>query len=142
MLPLAVVVIVPFFVVRATGARMWSPLIQLPFGIVALTAGLLLLASTIGLFAGIGKGTLAPWDPTRSLVVRGPYAHSRNPMIAGFGSVRLLFWLLAVLAVNTVYFKLSEEPGLVRRFGGEYELYRRNVPMWVPRLKPWKKEGP
>ena len=52
-------------------------------GALLAAAGLAMLAWTVTLFIRIGRGTLAPWDPTRKLVVRGPYAHVRNPMITG-----------------------------------------------------------
>jgi protein-S-isoprenylcysteine O-methyltransferase Ste14 len=54
-----------------------------------------------------------------------------------FGSWSLLIWTLIFGAGNTLYFRLLEEPGLVRRFGEDYLVYRRNVPMWIPRLTPW-----
>lgn len=103
----------------------------------------------MALLATVGRGTLAPWDPTSRLVVRGPYRHVRNPMISGvllvllgeaafLGSLPVLAWFAAVLAVNAVYFPLVEEPGLSRRFGEDYERYRANVPRWVPRLRPWE----
>jgi hypothetical protein len=31
-----------------------------------------------------------------------------------------------------------EEPALREQFGEEYETYRRGVPGWWPRLRPWK----
>jgi protein-S-isoprenylcysteine O-methyltransferase Ste14 len=104
---------------------------------------------TVSLFARIGKGTLAPWDPTSRLVVVGPYRHVRNPMISGvltvllgeaalFGSLPLLVWFGAAFAVNAVYFPLVEEPGLRERFGGDYEAYCAKVPRWLPRLRPWE----
>jgi protein-S-isoprenylcysteine O-methyltransferase Ste14 len=110
--------------------------------------GLVLFVWTVALFATVGQGTLAPWDPTSRLVVRGPYRHVRNPMISGvlfvllgeaavLGSPALLIWAGAFLAVNAVYMPLSEEPGLRRRFGEDYETYAANVPRWVPRLKPY-----
>ena len=100
------------------------------------------------LFARIGRGTLAPWDPTRHLVVEGPYRHVRNPMITAvlavlageaalFGSPPLLIWCAAFFAINHVFFRLHEEPGLERRFGEEYRAYKRNVPRWLPRRAPW-----
>ena len=111
-------------------------------------AGVALVAWTATLFARIGRGTIAPWDPTRRLVVLGPYRHVRNPMISGvlaillgeaaiFGSLPLLLWFAGVFAVNAVYLPLVEEPGLRRRFGPEYDEYRANVPRWLPRLRPW-----
>lgn len=115
-------------------------------GLIAL--GLALVAWTVTLFAVVGRGTLAPWDPTSRLVVRGPYRHVRNPMITGvaailageaalLGSPALAAWVVAVVGVNAVYMPLVEEPGLRRRYGEAYEVYRANVPRWVPRLRAW-----
>jgi protein-S-isoprenylcysteine O-methyltransferase Ste14 len=89
-----------------------------------------------------------PWDPTRKLVVAGVYRYVRNPMIlsvimieAGesflFGSICLGLTALLFFVINHVYFILSEEPGLEKRFGLEYVEYKKNVPRWIPRLKPW-----
>jgi protein-S-isoprenylcysteine O-methyltransferase Ste14 len=109
---------------------------------------LLLIVRTTALFVSVGRGTLAPWDPTTRLVVRGPYRYVRNPMISGvlfvllgeaalFGSLALGIWFGLVLAVNAVYMPLVEEPSLQRRFGEEYERYRAHVPRWIPRVRPW-----
>jgi protein-S-isoprenylcysteine O-methyltransferase Ste14 len=117
-------------------------------GVLLLAFGLVLLYRTIRLFAGPGQGTLAPWDPPRRLVVEGPYRHVRNPMISGvlftlageavlLGSPPLAAWLALFFAINAAYFPLVEEPGLERRFGDDYRLYRRNVPRWIPRRTPW-----
>jgi protein-S-isoprenylcysteine O-methyltransferase Ste14 len=117
-------------------------------GLVLIGAGLALWVWTVRLFARIGEGTLAPWDATRRLVVAGPYRHVRNPMITAvvavlageaalFGSVGVLIWAAAFFVVNHLYFLLSEERGLERRFGEEYRLYRLNVPRWVPRRTAW-----
>jgi protein-S-isoprenylcysteine O-methyltransferase Ste14 len=114
-------------------------------GALLIALGLILVAWTVGLFATVGGGTLAPWDPTKRLVIRGPYRYVRNPMIDGvllillgeaalFGSAALLVWFAAVLAVNVVYIPLVEEPGLQERFGEEYEAYRAAVPRWLPRV--------
>jgi protein-S-isoprenylcysteine O-methyltransferase Ste14 len=125
----------------------FGPLFAL--GVLLVAVGLLLFVTTVALFARIGQGTLAPWDPTSKLVVRGPYRHVRNPMISGvlfvllgdaalLGSPALLIWATAFLAVNAVYMPLVEEPGLKRRFGEDYETYAANVPRWLPRLRPWE----
>ena len=117
-------------------------------GLALIAAGLAMWAWTVRLFARVGRGTLAPWDPTRKLVVEGPYRHVRNPMISAvlgvllgeaalLGSVGIAVWAAAFAAVNTVWFVLGEEPGLERRFGAEYRAYKRGVPRWLPRRTPW-----
>ena len=109
--------------------------------------GLLLMYETISLFATVGEGTLAPWDPPRRLVVRGVYRRVRNPMISGvffillgeaalFGSIAVLVWFLVFFAFQAIYMPLIEERGLARRFGEDYIVYKRNVPRWIPRLTP------
>jgi protein-S-isoprenylcysteine O-methyltransferase Ste14 len=50
----------------------------------------------------------------------------------------LLAWGLLAALINIVYIPLLEEPGLARRFGADYEAYRRNVPRWLPRRAPWE----
>jgi protein-S-isoprenylcysteine O-methyltransferase Ste14 len=154
-LPCVVDLVVPFllaFDFRHASLRVHFPypIVQIVSGTFFCAVGLVLLVATIFRFARQGKGTLAPWDPPKHLVVEGCYAYTRNPMISGvafvllgetalLGSLPVLVWFAVVVVVNTVYFKLSEEPGLVRRFGAEYVDYRRHVPMWIPRLRPWKR---
>ena len=110
--------------------------------------GLALFGWCLLLFARVGRGTLAPWDPTQELVKIGPYRHVRNPMISGvalmltgealfWGSWLLAGWAAVFILVNHLYFVVSEEPGLERRFGASYRAYRAGVPRWVPRLRPW-----
>jgi len=104
--------------------------------------------TSLARFARDGDGTLAPWDPPRRLVIRGPYRYVRNPMISGvvftlFGEALALqsrphlLWAMTFLAINLIYIPLLEEPDLVRRFGDDYRRYRRHVPGIVPRLSPW-----
>lgn len=115
-------------------------------GAIAIVAGLRLVVETVSLLATRGEGTLAPWDPTRRLVVRGPYRRVRNPMITGVGLIQLgeaillgstsiATWFGLFALANAVYMPLVEEPGLVRRFGDEYRAYRRAVPRWIPRRR-------
>jgi protein-S-isoprenylcysteine O-methyltransferase Ste14 len=147
LLPVVVTVVVPGIILWAGDEIDVNLALALP-GAVLIALGLALVAWTVKLFVQVGRGTLAPWDPTSRLVVRGPYRHVRNPMISGvlavllgeaavFGSVPLLLWFAAVFAVNAVYMPLVEEPGLRKRFGEDYEAYRANVPRWLPRLRPW-----
>ena len=117
-------------------------------GALFLLAGLRLAWQTIALFGSAGEGTLAPWDPTRKLVVEGPYRRVRNPMITGVGlillgeaailgspAIAIEFGVFA--ALNATYMPLVEEPGLLSRFGDEYAAYRAAVPRWVPRRTEW-----
>jgi len=155
LLPLVVTLVVPALIVWWTeevnvGWALSSGLAWLPvvLGLALVALGLTLVVWTVRLFVTVGQGTLAPWDPTSKLVVRGPYRHVRNPMISGvacvlageavvLGLLPLLLWLAAFVVVNAVYLPLVEEPGLRRRFGDDYDAYRANVPRWIPRLRAW-----
>ena len=141
LLPGTVCVLVPALLLDDPGLAPWPAAV---LGAVLLAVGVAVIGWTVSLFARVGRGTLAPWDPTSKLVVRGPYEHVRNPMISGviavllgeaalFGSPALLAWAAVVFAVNAVYFPLVEEPGLRRRFGAEYDAYAARTPRWVPR---------
>ena len=146
LLPVTVLIVVPLLIephmVPTSG-------FQLVAGLVVVLLGLFVMAQTILTFIRIGQGTLAPWSPTRKLIVGGMYAYVRNPMILGvitvllgesitFGSMSIFTWAALVFLINTVYFIFSEEPGLEKRFGDEYREYKRKVPRWIPRLRPWK----
>jgi protein-S-isoprenylcysteine O-methyltransferase Ste14 len=150
LLPGVVAVGIPVVLVSTTGTR--ATWVGIVVGAALIGVGLALIVWTVSLFASEGRGTLAPWDPTSRLVVRGPYRRVRNPMISGvlfvllgeaaaLGSVAVLLWFAAVFGLNAVYIPLVEEPGLVRRFGADYERYRRHVPRWLPRLRPWNQES-
>jgi protein-S-isoprenylcysteine O-methyltransferase Ste14 len=143
-LPGTVTVFVPALIVWLGGADV-EPVTG-AIGGVLIALGVALVAWTVTLFVKFGRGTLAPWNPTSKLVVRGPYRHVRNPMITGVGTIlagQALFfrsWGIAIelalfAGVNAIYFPLVEEPGLQRRFGAEYEEYRARVPRWLPRVR-------
>lgn len=129
-LPFVMAVIIPALLITQTGTfnpgwRLAFPMYFIPVvtGTVLIGGGLALAGVTINLFGTVGKGTLAPWDPTQHLVITGVYRYVRNPMISGvaailigeailFGSIPLLVWALGFMAVNAVYIPLVEEPGL------------------------------
>lgn len=155
LLPFMAVVVAPGLIVYYSPTLRigWSwppPLNLLPplLGSALIAAGLTLMAKSIWLFATVGQGTLAPWDPTQRLVVRGVYRHVRNPMITGvfcvilgeaalLGSRFILYWFVFFAVLNALYISVIEEPGLERRFGQAYVRYRQHVPRWLPRLSPW-----
>ncbi len=156
-LPFTVAVLVPLWIARRTGVELGLAARPLGLaaqgaGIVCLLVGAVLFVASLRRFAGEGQGTLAPWDPPRRLVVRGPYRHVRNPMISGvifllFGEALALVsrphaaWAIAFLALNLIYIPLVEEPQLERRFGDPYREYRANVGRFLPRLRPWQPPG-
>lgn len=149
-LPFMVTVVVPGLLLARFGRAGLPRAAALPLlGGILVLLGLVLAGSTIRLFATAGEGTLAPWDPPRRLVVAGVYRHVRNPMISGVvailfgeaalaGSSALLVWAAAFFGLNALYIPLAEEPALLHRFGQDYRDYKKNVPRWIPRLRPWK----
>lgn len=152
LLPAMATVVIPALLVIGYGTNVgWglpglAAVLPALAGVAAMGAGLRLAYETISLFGTVGEGTLAPWDPTRKLVIRGPYRRVRNPMITGvgliligeaavLGSTPILIEFAIFALANLVYIPLIEEPGLVERFGAEYEQYRRAVPRWIPRVQ-------
>jgi protein-S-isoprenylcysteine O-methyltransferase Ste14 len=152
-LPFVVTVVVPTWLARrdgialAIGATTTQVMAQAA-GIVLLSVGLLLFASSLRRFNAEGEGTLAPWDPPRRLVLHGPYRYVRNPMISGvifilFGEALLvlsrphLIWAVVFLAMNFVSIPLFEEPTAERsvRRGVRRVLSARS--RFIPRLRPW-----
>jgi protein-S-isoprenylcysteine O-methyltransferase Ste14 len=152
LLPFAATVVVPALILAGGDVDVaQAPLAVL--GVVLIAAGLATFVWTVSLLARLGRGTLAPWDPTSRLVVAGPYRYVRNPMITAvlsvllgeaalFGSTGILVWAGVFFAANLAWFPLVEEPGLVRRFGADYEAYRAEVPRWLPRLTPRRRSPP
>jgi protein-S-isoprenylcysteine O-methyltransferase Ste14 len=109
-----------------------------------LGTGAAIYAWTVWDFAAYGRGTPAPIDAPRRLVVRGLYRWTRNPMYVGVLCVilgqALLFraWSLVLYAAGValafhLFVRLYEEPHLRRTFGEDYEAYRARVPRWLPR---------
>lgn len=115
-------------------------------GLLCVGAGVTLVAACVWEFVRTGRGTLAPVDPPRKLVVRGLYRYVRNPMYLGVATILLgealvagsgaLFGYWAVFIVAANLFVIGyEEPSLRRRFGDAYDQYTRQVGRWLPRLR-------
>ena len=114
-------------------------------GMIIGVAGSLVALWCVFTFASVGKGTPAPFDPPRRLVVRGPYRFVRNPMYLGAAMALLgaaLFYQSLILASYCAFFLLVihfflisyEEPALRKNFGDEYETYCNRVRRWIPGL--------
>jgi protein-S-isoprenylcysteine O-methyltransferase Ste14 len=155
LLPFMVVVVIPRWLLRgwAVSDTHWAPDTPVELaahiaGSVIFVAGFSLFVWCVSLFARVGEGTLAPWDPTKRLVAVGPYRYVRNPMISGVltmligegvlhGSRVLAIWGVTFFAFNHLYFLVFEEPDLERRLGDDYGRYKASVPRWIPRRTPW-----
>jgi protein-S-isoprenylcysteine O-methyltransferase Ste14 len=144
-LPITVLIIIPLSIEKNLSFKNIFAIIA---GLFIICIGLFLIAVTISLFSRIGKGTLAPWSPTKKLVIAGLYRYVRNPMIIGviivlFGestailSWKILVWTVTFFIINNIYFTIYEEPNLEKKFGKEYQDYKSKVSRWVPRLRPY-----
>lgn len=161
LLPFMVTVVIPGVILWLTGPDtlgLWEfvPATRVGLSVVGgalVCLGLVLMFATIWLFVTVGKGTLAPWNPTQRLVVQGVYRHVRNPMISGVffillgeavltASLPILGWFAFFVVANAFYIPLAEEAGLLNRFGAEYLTYKQNVPRWIPSLREWPTESP
>ena len=112
-------------------------------GLLCIGLGAALLAACIVEFARSGRGTLAPVDPPRELVVRGLYRYVRNPMYLSVTTIILgellltgsralvVYWMIWFAAVN-LFVSGYEEPTLRRRFGASYDRYTQRVGRWLP----------
>jgi protein-S-isoprenylcysteine O-methyltransferase Ste14 len=99
----------------------------------------------------IGKGgptdgfNIAITPRTETLVVRGPYRYTRNPMVFGalsiYFSISLFFLSILCLLTMTIfsilivfYLRKTEERRLLKDFGDEYIRYKKEVPMIFPKF--------
>ena len=114
-------------------------------GVFVATAVVILIRAFVR-FVMEGRGTPAPVAPTERLVVGGEYRYVRNPMYVAviaavlgqamiFGSLPLLVYAAIVWAIMAAFVHWYEEPVLLERYGDEYQLYRRAVRAWWPRLR-------
>jgi protein-S-isoprenylcysteine O-methyltransferase Ste14 len=141
-LPGTVAGLIPAWIVSTD--RGWGH--GLIIGAVPLAIGLVMLLWCVRDFYVSGKGTLAPWDPPRRLVIVGLYRFTRNPMYVGI-ALLLAGWSLLtaspLLAGYMVFLAIAfhlrvvlyEEPRLKKKFGEEWAKYAATVPRWLPRLK-------
>jgi protein-S-isoprenylcysteine O-methyltransferase Ste14 len=140
LLPGTVTVVVPWLIVgRGASAGAHWP------GLVLVALGAAILFRCIWEFAVSGRGTLAPVDPPKNLVVSGLYRYVRNPMYVGvvlilageawaFASDWLAMYAAGFFLAVNLFIRFHEEPALVRKFGEFYAEYMRTVPRWVPKI--------
>ena len=125
----------------------WAPLRVI--GVILLVAGLIVLIQAFVRFVMEGFGTPVPVAAPERLVVGGVYRYVRNLMYVAIlaatvgqalllGQLGLLLYAAAFWLIAAAFVRSHEEPALTRRFGADYEAYRRAVPAWWPRLRPWQ----
>ena len=143
--PGTVTVLIPYWLLSSPAA---PPPMQLGvfryFGALPVLIGAAIYCWCAWDFTFAGRGTPAPFDPPKELVVRGLYRYVRNPIYVGilsillgeaflFASRRLFEYAAAMLLLYFLVVVLYEEPALRRKFGEPYRRYCRSVPRWVPR---------
>lgn len=146
--PGTVVGLIPWLITR------WELHSPAPHWEIARVAGALLivvgLIPPVSAFVEFTKagGTPMPLAPTDRLVVTGFNRYVRNPMYVGltvailgqallFGSLGVLIYAVFAWLAPAAFVHWYEEPTLVEQYGAQYEAYRRAVPAWLPRLRPW-----
>jgi protein-S-isoprenylcysteine O-methyltransferase Ste14 len=148
--PVVVAGVIPWWITRwrTEPSFLDAPVIRV-VGATLVVFGLVVVADSFARFALEGIGTPAPPFPTRHLVVTGFYRRARNPMYVAVVAIilgqALLFASLGLLVYGAVTWLCThvfvvgyEEPTLRNQFGREYEIYRANVPRWLPRIRPWR----
>jgi protein-S-isoprenylcysteine O-methyltransferase Ste14 len=134
---------------RVPAAEPWW---QMALAGVLIAVGVVLALESARRFIVVGRGTLVPTMPTEHLVVSGLYRYVRNPMYVGvlvalagetilFRSRSMVVFMLLMWLGFHLFVCLYEERTLKRRYDDEYLEFKRHVPRWLPRVKPWAGPG-
>ncbi len=137
--------VLPWLLTAWQGRSPWPQQIA---GLTLLVGGTIVLLAAFARFAVEGLGTPAPVAPTEHLVIGGLYRYVRNPMYLAVGATiigqalilgRLVLLAYAALFATAVavFVNTYEQPTLTDRYGKNYDSYRRAVPAWWPRRRPW-----
>ena len=116
-------------------------------GVVLIVVGIIPPVHAFVEFVRAG-GTPMPIAAPKRLVVTGFNRYIRNPMYFGlllmvlgqamlFASLGLVVYALVFWAITAAFVRWYEEPTLTLQFGADYVAYKRGVPAWWPRLRPW-----
>ncbi len=117
-------------------------------GIAPMIAGAVVVFWCFSDFILRGRGTPAPFDAPRRLVISGPYRYTRNPMYLGAGlfligcailfsefSMKLIWYAAALIVGVNLFIFFYEEPTLRAKFGDDYKQYCAAVPRWMLRVR-------
>jgi len=149
---LSYILFASLFVIASFPVNRWLGLQKIPakplnlyFSFPIICIGLILILWSVFHFLK-AKGTPVPLSPPPVLVVNGPYAFVRNPMLSGiffvlfgcgflFQSISLLVLFTPLfIFMNTIEIKMIEEVELEMRLGREYLDYKKRTPMFIPKL--------
>jgi protein-S-isoprenylcysteine O-methyltransferase Ste14 len=143
LVPGTVAGIIPWLLLKGAG----GPVLLVPslwmVGLLPLLLGMGLYFWCAGAFTFVGKGTPAPIDAPRILVIQGAYRWVRNPMYVAvlatvigqailFHSFLLAGYALLLWVIFHTFVVFVEEPSLRHQFGASYETYLHAVPRWLP----------
>jgi len=139
-------VLIPYLLVRRLGEQFDPGRMRL-LGFVLFIPGLAIITWCFIAFIRRGRGTPAPYDPPRRLVIAGLYRYVRNPQYIGvvlvvlsealfFGSLVLLGYAAFFAIGYHLFVRFYEEPTLKRLFGEDYTRYFEAVPRWIPKRGP------
>lgn len=142
-LPTIIAGVIPWFFLRPAAPRFVGA------GVPLIALGVVLLLWCVGEFYVAGKGTLAPWDPPRQLVITGPYRYTRNPMYVAVLTILVgwavcldigtnrtpLYYALLMATIFHLRVLLFEEPWAARTFGAAWTDYVARVPRWLFRVR-------
>lgn len=145
--PAFALVYAPFWITRfsiPSAEPWWQIMPAAALIVIGLSPGI----ESVKRFIVVGRGGILPLVPTEHLVVSGFYRYVRNPMYAGiliallgevtlFRSLDLSVFALILWLGFHLFVCFYEERTLTRRYGGEYLLFKRNVPRWLPRISAW-----
>ena len=144
LVPGTVTILIPYWLLSSPSA---PPAMQLGIfrhvGLLPIAIGTAIYFWCAWDFTFAGRGTPAPIEPPKQLVVRGLYRHVRNPMYVGIVSIligealllaswRLLQYAALVFTFFFLLVLLYEEQMLKHKFGESYRQYCRSVPRWIP----------
>ncbi|OGO48517.1 MAG: hypothetical protein A2Z30_04585 [Chloroflexi bacterium RBG_16_64_43] len=139
--------VVPYFILRATGQPLLRALGAVQIAALLLAFGGAAMVVWVSFsFVRHGGGTPVPVVPPKRFVSHGLYRWVRNPMYVGallvlvgvvifYGSLWVLVYAAGLWAALHSFTVLFEEPQLKRRFGAPYETYLKEVPRWIPRAR-------
>jgi protein-S-isoprenylcysteine O-methyltransferase Ste14 len=141
--PCSVALWIPYLITRNQTAYGG---ISLPIAILFFATGGMIYLWCQWRFATYGRGTPAPIDAPKKLVIRGLYKYVRNPMYVGvitallgwvilYHSWRLLSLAVFIWICFELFIIFYEEPHLRKIFGAQHEEYCARVGRWFPKIK-------